>query len=422
VVDHYEWAFFGVYGPHVDNERMLMWDELSGVQHWWDVSWCVGGDFNVIQFPSKHLGAAGYTSSMFDFSDFISINGLVDIPMERGSFTWSNNRDTISMSRLDRFLFTTEWEGHYSRIGQRRLCQLLSNHFPIVLNCGNIQQSQRPFRFENMWMKATDFMERVEGWWGSYQFDGTPSFILAKKLRALRTGLKKWNEEVFGNVLIKKNALFNELHVLESIAEYRALTNEEKGNMDRVRYELEQNMLLDEISLRQKSRVLWLKGDKNSKFFHHMENPHRRINTIGTLHVATVPISDQDIIQDHIVNFYKSLFTESGVRRPLLDGLHFNSLDEEEEAWLERPVDEEEIFNVVMGFNGDKAPGPNGFPLSFFQHCWHIVKHDILTVAHECHMHNQFEKSLNATFIALIPKKSMEVKDFRPISLVGQRL
>ena len=60
-----------------------------------------------------------------------------------------------------------------------------------MLNCGNIQRGQRPFKFENMWMKAMDFMERVEGWWGSYQFDGTPSVILAKKLRALKTGLKK---------------------------------------------------------------------------------------------------------------------------------------------------------------------------------------------------------------------------------------
>ena len=33
----------------------------------------------------------------------------------------------------------------------------------------------------------------------------------------------------------------------------------------------------------------------------------------------------------------------------------------------------------------------------------------------------QFEKSLNATFISLIPKKSdaVEVKDFRLISLIG---
>ncbi len=44
-----------------------------------------------------------------------------------------------------------------------------------------------------------------------------------------------------------------------------------------------------------------------------------------------------------------------------------------------------------------------------------------MAVAQEFHRHNQFEKSLNATFIILIPKKSdaMEVKDFRSISLVG---
>ena len=32
-----------------------------------------------------------------------------------------------------------------------------------------------------------------------------------------------------------------------------------------------------------------------------------------------------------------------------------------------------------------------------------------------------FEKSLNASFLALIPKKvdAVEIKDFRPISLVG---
>ena len=108
-----------------------------------------------------------------------------------------------------------------------------------MLNCGNIRRGRQPFRFENMWMKAADFLDRVEGWWGSYQFDGTPSFILAKKLRALKADLKKWNVEVFGNVLFKKNALLNELHVLKSLAENRVLITEEKGTMDRVSHELE---------------------------------------------------------------------------------------------------------------------------------------------------------------------------------------
>ena len=44
-----------------------------------------------------------------------------------------------------------------------------------------------------------------------------------------------------------------------------------------------------------------------------------------------------------------------------------------------------------------------------------------MAVFHHFHVSSQFEKSLNATFIALIPKKAaaMEIKDFRPISLVG---
>ena len=93
----------------------------------------------------------------------------------------------------------------------------------------------------------------------------------------------------------------------------------------------------------------------------------------------------------------------------------------EDAAWLEKPFDEEEVTNVVKGFNREKAPGPDGFQLSFFQHCWNILKDDIMAVFHEFHMHGQFEKSLNATFIALIPKKhdAMEIKDYRPISFVG---
>ena len=44
-----------------------------------------------------------------------------------------------------------------------------------------------------------------------------------------------------------------------------------------------------------------------------------------------------------------------------------------------------------------------------------------MKVFHSFHAHAMFEKSFNATFFALIPKKIdvVDVKDFRPISLVG---
>jgi hypothetical protein len=44
-----------------------------------------------------------------------------------------------------------------------------------------------------------------------------------------------------------------------------------------------------------------------------------------------------------------------------------------------------------------------------------------MTVFSEFHNSCQFERSLNATFVSLIPKKAdaVEIKDFRPINLVG---
>jgi hypothetical protein len=49
------------------------------------------------------------------------------------------------------------------------------------------------------------------------------------------------------------------------------------------------------------------------------------------------------------------------------------------------------------------------------------VRNDILAMCQEFHEYCQFERSLNATFVSLIPKKhgADELKDFRPISLVG---
>jgi hypothetical protein len=43
-------------------------------------------------------------------------------------------------------------------------------------------------------------VDKVKQWWTSYHFQGSPSFILASKLKALKVNLKAWNEEVFGNI------------------------------------------------------------------------------------------------------------------------------------------------------------------------------------------------------------------------------
>lgn len=91
-------------------DRRLLWEELFGLCSWWNVPWCVGGDFNVVRFPSERLSSVFFTQAMHEFSNFISEHGLIDLPLEGGSFTWSNSREVVSRLRLDRFLVTPTWE------------------------------------------------------------------------------------------------------------------------------------------------------------------------------------------------------------------------------------------------------------------------------------------------------------------------
>ena len=104
-----------------------------------------------------------------------------------------------------------------------------------------------------------------------------------------------------------------------------------------------------------------------------------------------------------------------------MEGLEFDQIGELERGWLERRFEKDEILLVVRDMEGDKAPGPDGFSMAFFHQCWRVVERDVLAVFEEFFQHCKFEKSLNATFIALIPKKidASNICDFRPISLVG---
>lgn len=72
--------------------------------------------------------------SMEKFFDFINATELVDLPLTGSKYTWSNNQERVAMTRIDRFLISTEWEEHFAGVIQTALPRGLSNHRPIKLN------------------------------------------------------------------------------------------------------------------------------------------------------------------------------------------------------------------------------------------------------------------------------------------------
>ena len=75
--------------------------------------------------------------------------------------------------------------------------------------------------------------------------------------------------------------------------------------------QVEHLLSLEEISWRQKSRMLCIKeGDNNTKFFHKMANSHRRYNHLNFLEVDGLIYEDGTVVVAQVVKFYKTLYQE----------------------------------------------------------------------------------------------------------------
>ena len=96
------------------------------------------------------------------------------------------------------------------------LSRPVSGHFPILLDGKGVRRWSTPFRFENMWLKDKSFNDLLKGWWHGLSFSGFFSFIIAKKLKALKAILKFWNKYIFGKVWVNKRLALDKVAFWDS--------------------------------------------------------------------------------------------------------------------------------------------------------------------------------------------------------------
>ena len=152
-----------------------------------------------------------------------------------------------------------------------------------------------------------------------------------------------------------------------------------------------------------------------------MANAHRRRNCLRKISINGKMLEKEAEIKVGLIDAFKNLLSAPSEWHPSLLDLSFNEIGLEAASKLEEVFLEEEIWTAISRLNGDKAPGPDGFPLVFWSFSWDFVKAEVLGFFKEFHEQGKFVRSLNATFLVLVPKKQNveDLKDLRPISLMG---
>lgn len=130
-------------------------------------------------------------------------------------------------------------------------------------------------------------------------------------------------------------------------------------------------------------------------------------------------VEEHNIIE-HIITHFATQCSEPVRPRPTLGSLTFAQISEQQNSCLTISFAEFEVMAVLTSMLDDKASGVDGFPMGVLQQCWPFMKNEITTMLQGFHATGRFDWRLNATLIALIPKKldAFAVSDYIPINLV----
>ncbi|CAN4089863.1 unnamed protein product [Withania somnifera] len=169
VQDSFCWFLAGVYAPHSRIEELDCWEEIATVRSLCGGPWVTCGDLNTVRAMIERSGCSRISNVMTDFSNWIEDMEPHDPHLNGGNFTWFRGASHHSAARLDRFLYSMEWEESFRNIRQQIMPKVLSDHSLITLQCGDWERRRSYSKFENWWLNVDGFKELIQGWWSGFE-------------------------------------------------------------------------------------------------------------------------------------------------------------------------------------------------------------------------------------------------------------
>jgi hypothetical protein len=166
--DDNRWWITTVYGPQSSDDKISFLQELGERRSLCPGPWLLLGDFNMILSAAEKNNDRLDRSMMSRFRSFVLEHVIKDLYLLGRRFTWSNERATPTLTRIDRAFASIDWDLMHPDAILQALSSSVSDDAPIHLSLSAACRPKRRFKFEAIWLKLEGFEEALrEAWWCS---------------------------------------------------------------------------------------------------------------------------------------------------------------------------------------------------------------------------------------------------------------
>lgn len=421
--DHFFVSF--IYAMNTPEERRELWSDLLNFRdsissNGITPTWILLGDFNVCLNANEiNGGSSRFTTGMQDFKDFLQDSITTDLRLSGNVYTWWDcNKSRPIQKKLDRALVNGDWLVSFPMAHARILPRGLSDHCPVLVELGTaFDKLNKPFQVFDHIIANANFISTVSSAWSDSVL-GNPWSVLLSKLKRVKSGLINLNKEV-GNlheaVLKARTDLsqFQEnLPLVPSLPQF-----EEEAILSS---NLIEALNREEIFLKQKARVKWLKaGDSNNKFFFNSCRGRWNVNKLLMLEDDTgATYNTHKDISTHAVTYFKSLLGTDTTVFPIDDNVTLPHITTDQVSMLDEDFTAEEILCTFKLMAKGKSSGPDGFSPEFFIAAWDVIGADVVKAILYFFESGHLPRGVTSVAIALVPKtlNASTLPQFRPIS------
>lgn len=283
-LDGTTWWITVVYGPQGDELKWQFLLDLYTRRMLCPGPWVCLEDFNMILRGSEKSNSDLNRAMMTKFQNFVDDHELKELYIHGRRFTWSNERNAPTFTKIDRILVSVEWELSNPDYLLQALSTSASDHAPLHLSTSTHFCAKHLFRFELYWTKLEGFEEAVREAWVCSNEIFDPFKRLDALFRNTTAFLQAWGQRKTGNI-----------KMLMKVANWLILRfdrAQETISLSALEMWLRRTLKLSLLGLtslectidRQRSRIRWLKdGDANTKLFQAVANGRRSKNFIASI-------------------------------------------------------------------------------------------------------------------------------------------